>query len=82
MSLKRYWLAFELAVGDPGLKQFGITAWAYDDAISLLKETFKLKELPTVSTTIENADITTLDKGHVIPNMGAPSVRGIWFPLL
>jgi hypothetical protein len=25
--------------------------------------------------------VSTLDKGHVLPNMAAPNERGIWYPL-
>jgi hypothetical protein len=28
----------------------------------------------------EDVDIQTLDQGHVLPNMGVPSERGVWFP--
>ncbi|EAZ97904.1 hypothetical protein MELB17_13567 [Marinobacter sp. ELB17] len=29
---------------------------------------------------IENIDVQTLDRDHVIPNMGVCTERGIWFP--
>jgi hypothetical protein len=36
--------------------------------------------LPPVREVIEDVDVRTLDAGHVLPNMGDPSVRGVWFP--
>jgi hypothetical protein len=26
--------------------------------------------------------VRDLDQGHVIPNMGPPNLRGVWFPML
>jgi len=28
----------------------------------------------------EDVDVRALDGGHVLPNMGDPSVRGVWYP--
>ncbi len=29
---------------------------------------------------VENVDIRDLDERHVVPNMGPPTVRGVWYP--
>ena len=60
----------------------GVTAWNYDDALNLVRErVFEGKVLPPIKTCVEDVDVSTLDEGHVLPNMRPPSVRGIWFPL-
>jgi hypothetical protein len=30
---------------------------------------------------IEDIDIRLLDQGHVIPNMGVVTFKGIWYPI-
>jgi hypothetical protein len=82
--LTRYWLKFKGSLPDlpPGLVLgCGVTAFDYADAISIVQQkVFKGKELPEIKTKIENIDISTLDKGHVLPNMKDPTLRGVWFP--
>jgi hypothetical protein len=59
----------------------GVTAFGREDALGLIAEAvFAAKAMPPIKNVIEDVDITTLDEGHVIPNMGAPSERGVWFP--
>lgn len=31
---------------------------------------------------VEDVDIRTLDQHHVVPNMGPPNFKGVWFPRL
>jgi hypothetical protein len=73
--LTRYWFLLEVGYG------IGVTAYSVDDAIELISS-----ELPNVTPAlgapIVNIDIQTLDQSHVIPNLGTPNVRGIWFPNL
>ena len=38
-------------------------------------------EEPPIESISEDVDISTLDEGHVRPNMGNPLRRGIWFPI-
>jgi hypothetical protein len=60
----------------------GVTAHDYDDALALLRETvFGGAELPKVAAVAEDVDISTLDVRHVRPNMGNPTMRGVWFPM-
>ena len=59
----------------------GITAHDYEDAIALLRDrVFKRRAFTVMAYTID-IDIDSLDAGHVLPNMGDVTSRGIWFPL-
>jgi hypothetical protein len=80
--LKRYWFKFvNLPKFDAMTLGCGVTAYDYDDAISLMRQTvFAEKEMPTIGDVVENVDIRTLDQGNVVPNMEAPVWRGVWFP--
>ena len=81
--LTRYWFRFSnpKPFSSLGLG-CGITAYDEDDARAMLNERVfaQLKEYPEIREVIANIDIRTLDQGHVIPNMGIPVVRGVWFP--
>ncbi len=71
--LTRYWFSNNDNLG------YGVTAFSVEDANSLLKRA----SLETDDQhPISDIDIRTLDQGHVIPNMGPPNIRGIWFPKL
>ncbi len=76
--LRRYWFK---------TKEFfygiGVTAYSLKDAQNLVQESipyvnWNFNELEV----IENIDISNLDEGHVLPNMGAPNFRGVWYPNL
>ncbi|HEX5454320.1 MAG TPA: hypothetical protein VFX06_11050 [Stellaceae bacterium] len=81
--LKRYWTSFERFPAPTPLNLgCGVTAWTAEDAFSLIKErVFSGNELPKIISCVENIDIRNIDQGHVRPNMGDVTVRGIWFPL-
>jgi hypothetical protein len=75
--LRRYWFKTKELHG------VGVTAYSLEDAKSLVKEVvtyvdWDFDELEI----IENVDIRSLDEGHVLPNMGAPNFRGVWYPNL
>jgi hypothetical protein len=36
--------------------------------------------VPPIAQVVKDVDLRTLDEGHVLPNMGDSSVRGVWFP--
>lgn len=58
-----------------------MTARDHDDAIDILGRTvFKGRTMPAIASVIEDVDISTLDPGHVIPNMDVPVFRGVWLP--
>ena len=51
-------------------------------ASELIREKiFDNKRMPEIRKKIEGVDISTLDQGHVIPNMRSPIARGVWFPI-
>jgi hypothetical protein len=86
MSLSRFWFKFDLLPREPHppgvLIGCGVTAFDQEDAIRMLKErVFTAHPLPEIKTMIPDVDISKLDQGHVRPNMGDPSRRGVWFPL-
>ncbi len=84
MKFVRYWITFEvgasvlpLGVGDG----CGVTAYGRDDALLIVNaKVFGGNGLPEIVEMIENVDLSTLDEGHVIPNIGDVTVRSIWFP--
>ena len=85
MSTRRYWIKFDLAIGVPAFTSTlgcGVTAYDLSDALALLQETvFSGGPLPDVAEVTEDVDVSTLDPGHVLPNMRPPVARGVWFPM-
>ena len=81
-SLRPYWFNFEMLNKPSPLNLgCGVTAYDYDDAITLLgQRVFAGRELPRIVGFREDVDISTLDQKHVLPNLGSVLVRGIWFP--
>ena len=84
MKLHRYWIKFEVGFVDPCvelLQGCGVTAYDQDDTLKLIREhILKDTPMPPISEIIEDIDVSTLDENHVLPNMGVPIRRGIWFP--
>jgi hypothetical protein len=81
MPLRRFWIQFDQ--GDPNVPSSlrlgcGVTAWTRDDALFLLKR--HVGDL-VIRIVTENVDVSTLDPRHILPNMAAPNVRGIWYPI-
>jgi hypothetical protein len=81
----RYWIQFKLPIPRKypmGVSRgCGVTAYSREDAMEMMREAiFSGDELPEVEYITENVDVSTLDAGHVLPNMGNSVVRGIWFP--
>jgi hypothetical protein len=83
--LPRYWIELNFPDGYPPhatRRGIGVTALDRDDALRLVAErVFPDGEVPQVSEIREDVDVSTLDPGHVIPNIAPPNRRGIWFPL-
>lgn len=74
--LTRYWFKFDCSTisdipyGGLGLG-CGVTAYSYQDALFILKKNVFINEdIPLIVTCAPNVDISTLDQGHVIPNLG------------
>jgi len=84
--IKRFWFEFLESSKEPLPIGFqhgcGLSAYDCNDAVQLLKErVFKSTGFLIIEKMIEDVDVSTLDRGHVLPNMGNVTVRGIWFPL-
>ena len=79
--LVRFWFPFARLAGPSPLNRgCGVTAYSRDDGIEILKSTvFVGRTMPHVVSVVENVDISTLDPGHVIPNMAPPDIRGVWY---
>ena len=58
----------------------GVTAYSWEDALDLVQAAYPAISSEEVVKVIENVDIQTLDQKHVVPNMGVPVERGIWYP--
>jgi hypothetical protein len=79
--LTRYWI--ELENQETIWNRFGVTAFSIDDAMAMIMtKALKTTERPEAKTIIEDVDIRELEQNHVAPNIGAPTIRGIWFPKL
>ncbi|MGK2950143.1 MAG: hypothetical protein ACSLFP_16350 [Acidimicrobiales bacterium] len=81
MPLRRYWLTFESEQTPVELGHgCGVTAFDLDDALDLVAERIG-STVPAPSSVTEDVDVSTLDAGHVLPNMLPPNERGVWFPM-
>jgi hypothetical protein len=82
LPLIRYWVEVQLPEGQLQPRHFGVTAYSLDDALSLLHASaaYTLPSPPVAVQAWPNIDVSTLDAGHVLPNMGPPNRRGVWFP--
>jgi hypothetical protein len=75
--LRRYWFKTKERFG------FGVTAYSLEDARHLVADVAQTLGMNyEVLDIIEDVDVRTLDQNHVVPNMGAPNFRGVWFPNL
>jgi hypothetical protein len=85
-SLTRFWIEFDWSAKarpPAGIRLgVGVTAIDRGDALRLVAHrVFSDEPLPPVKEIRERVDVSSLDPGHVLPNMGPPHVRGVWFPL-
>jgi hypothetical protein len=86
MKMRKYWIKFDISMTDPHpigtLMGCGVTASSKEEALALLRErVFQSHPLPAIKKCIEDIEMSQLDAKHVLPNIGNPSERGIWFPL-
>jgi hypothetical protein len=83
MSLRRFWFTFRVAPEfSPLGLGCGVTARCREDAIQILSATvFAGRAVLMIESVVEDVDIRSLDQGHVVPNMGDVTQRGVWFPL-
>lgn len=85
MKLRRYWFKFDIPINGIYplglLAGCGVTAYNYEDAFNLLQNKVFINIIPpSIQVVIEDVDVSTLDKDHVLPNIGISALRGIWFP--
>jgi hypothetical protein len=87
-GLIRYWFEFDYpkprighGVYIPACGCCGITAFDYQDALKIMRR-FMLRdnETPIFKRVIENVNVSTIEDKRVIPNLGVPVWRGVWFP--
>jgi hypothetical protein len=65
------------------LRNAGVTAYSLKDAhLFLRNEVFRGGPVPMIIKVLEDIDVSTLDENHILPNMGAPNFRGVWYPNL
>lgn len=73
--LHRYWFKTREHLG------FGVTAYSIEDAHTLVHEAAQCVGWSCeVVEIVEDVDVRTLDQDHVVPNMGPPNLRRVWFP--
>jgi hypothetical protein len=77
--MKVYWLKFLEPAAFQGLGLgAGITARNSADAAALAQDAFGDVRIASIDPV---DDLSSLDQGHVRPNMGNILTRGVWFPL-
>lgn len=77
--MKVYWLKFSEPAVSQGLGLgAGITARDPADAAALAQDAFGEVRIASIDPV---DDVSSLDHGHVRPNMGNILIRGVWFPL-
>jgi hypothetical protein len=88
-ELHRFWFEFE--VSEASISKYpqyalarlgcGVTALDATEAERLISERVLAgAPLPPLKTLVVDVDISELDSGHVRPNMGVPTLKGVWFP--
>jgi hypothetical protein len=85
--VKRYWFEFVVdpqewrSPGSVLRAGCGVTGWDREDCLALIRtHVLKGDPLPPIGREVEDVDVSTLDQGHVTPNMLSIFPRGIWFP--
>jgi hypothetical protein len=75
--LHRYWFAL-----CPGLG-IGVTAETAAEARALADDVLeRFYPRAVIERVTPDVDLRTLDPRHVLPNVGIPACRGVWFPAL
>ena len=77
--MQPFWITFE-RLPRPSVLNIGMgcTARTEADARLLVKNAVPDMAIQTIKPV---TDLSSLDQGHVLPNMGDISQRGIWFPM-
>jgi hypothetical protein len=72
-ALRRFWFRRPVGFG------YGVTALSVQDAEQLLARAGLAWDWVEV---VEDVDLSGLDSGHVLPNVGGVAFRGVWYPAL
>ncbi|HZO87811.1 MAG TPA: hypothetical protein VFB38_05685 [Chthonomonadaceae bacterium] len=81
--LHRYWIKLKETQAGSAHLGYGVTAYDYHDALRLLQDrVFRDSALPSMHEVVEDIDVSTLDPNHILPNIGVPARRGVWYPNL
>lgn len=75
--LRRFWFTLSTGLG------IGVTASSEEEA-RMLAEQVRERTQPEaeLGEVTADVDVGTLDPTHVLPHIGPPVVRGVWFPRL
>jgi hypothetical protein len=74
-TLRRFWFALAGGIG------VGVTAHSRSEAEALASDACEyLGQVFNPVNVVEDVDVRDLDQNHVIPNMGPPNFRGVWYP--
>ena len=75
-ELRHFWFPC-----DPG-PGIGVTASTREEARELADGALSYLPGHVITGIVEDVDVETLDEHLVLPNLGPPQVRGIWYPML
>jgi hypothetical protein len=80
--LRTYWIKLSDGSYPLGIRLgIGVTAYDREDALRIVRECiFDSDSMPETEEVIEDVDMSQLDQNHVLPNIGLPFQRGIWYP--
>lgn len=85
IRLRRYWITLlpdaPITSGFFSPLGYGVTAWTEDDALALLGAALFSGATPSgIVKIVADIDVSTLDAGHILPNIDPPNWRGVWYP--
>ena len=75
-NLRRFWFTCEPA---PGI---GVTAQTLAEAREMAEGALAYLPGSVITGVEEDVEVETLDEHLVLPNLGPPALRGVWFPML
>ena len=84
MKLHRFWVVFASNQAVPVGAKLGCGVTAEDKTVALTlikKHMFSGREIPAIKEIRCRISLDEIDQKHVRPNMGNPTIKGIWFPL-
>ena len=74
-NLRRFWFTCD---NSPGI---GVSADTLEEAREMAEGTLPYLPGCTITGVVEDVDVDTLDEHLVLPNLGPPTSRGVWFPM-